>query len=202
MSGSVQVAFMRHGPTAWNAAKRLQGRADIDLADRTRAFLAARRLPREFADWRVLCSPLARCRQTAELLGLAADVEPRLVEMDWGEYEGKSVDQLRAELGPVFAQNEARGLDFTPPGGESPRMVQARVLPLLREIAQTGRDTLCVTHRGVFRAVYAAARGWDMTGKPPDELDLYAIHVLTLDAAGLPSVAALNLALKRRWRKS
>ena len=199
---SVRVAFMRHGPTVWNAAKRLQGRADIGLAERTFGYLKARRLPREFAGWRVLCSPLMRCRQTAEVLGLAAETEPRLVEMDWGEYEGKSVDQLRTTVGPAFAANEARGLDFLPPGGESPRMVQARLLPLLAEIAADGRDTLCVAHRGVFRAVYAAARGWDMTGEPPDPLDLYAIHVFALDPVGTPTVEALNLALKRRWRKS
>jgi broad specificity phosphatase PhoE len=81
-------------------------------------------------------------------------------------------------------------------------MVQARVLPLLAEIATSGRSTLCVTHRGVFRTVYAAARGWDMTGDPPDKLDLYALHVFALSADGTPAVDTLNLALKRRWRKS
>jgi broad specificity phosphatase PhoE len=196
------IAFMRHGPTAWNGAKRLQGRADIELTARSLTFLKARRIPREFADWRVLCSPLLRCRQTAEALGLAAAIEPRLVEMDWGAFEGRTIEQLRHELGDAFADNENRGLDFTPPRGESPRMVQTRVLPLLAEIAATGLDTLCVTHRGVFRAVYAAARGWDMTGDPPEKLDLYALHVFALAPDGAPQVDTLNLALKRRWRKS
>jgi probable phosphoglycerate mutase len=196
------LAFMRHGPTAWNGAKRLQGRADIELTPRTLAFLRARRLPREFAGWRVLTSPLTRCRQTAEALGLAAEPDRRLVEMDWGAYEGRTIEELRRELGDAFAANENRGLDFEPPRGESPRMVQERLAPLLREIAAAGRDTLCVTHRGVFRAVYARARGWDMTGEPPDKLDLYALHVFALDADGNPAVDTLNLALKRRWRKS
>lgn len=198
MSRAVRVAFMRHGPTTWNAAKRLQGRADIDLAPRTVEFLKARRLPREFDGWRVLSSPLARCRRTAELLGLSAETDARLIEMDWGEFEGKSVAQLRSEIGDEFARNEARGLDFRPPGGESPRMVQARLAPLLGEIARDGRNTLCVAHRGVFRAVYALSHGWDMTGEPPDPLDLYAIHVFALDPEGNPGIEALNLALKRR----
>lgn len=199
---TVRIAFMRHGPTAWNGAKRLQGRADIELTPRTLAFLKARRLPREFADWRVLCSPLQRCRQTAEALGLSSEIDPRLVEMDWGAFEGRTVEQLRIEQGDAFEMNESRGLDFTPPRGESPRMVQARMAPLLAEVAAAGRDTLCVTHRGVFRAVYAAARGWDMTGESPDKLDLYALHVFALSPDGAPTVEALNLALKRRWRKS
>jgi probable phosphoglycerate mutase len=198
----VYVAFMRHGPTAWNGAKRLQGRADIEITPRSRHFLAERRLPHEFDGFRVLCSPLRRCRETAETLGLAAAIDDRLIEMDWGEFEGRTIEELRAHHNYDFAENEKRGLDFQPPGGESPRMVQARVAPLLAEIAAAGKDTLCVTHRGVFRAVYARARGWDMTGPPPEKLDLYSLHVFALDPDGTPHVDALNLALKRRWRKS
>jgi probable phosphoglycerate mutase len=196
------VAFLRHGPTAWNGAKRLQGRADIALTPRTREFLKARRIPHEFDGWRVLCSPLERCRETAALLGLPAEVEPRLVEMSWGDFEGCTMDEIRGELGADLAENEARGLDFLPPNGESPRMVFARVRPLLAEIAKDGRNTLCVTHRGVFRAVYAHARGWNMKTDPPDRLDLYAMHVFRLAGDGAPALADLNLALKRRWRKS
>ena len=75
-------------------------------------------------------------------------------------------------------------------------------MPLLAEIAKDGRNTLCVTHRGVFRAVYALARGWDMTGDPPDKLDLYAMHLVRVAADGAPTLVEINLALKRRWRKS
>jgi broad specificity phosphatase PhoE len=196
------VAFMRHGPTAWNGAKRLQGRADIGLTPRTREFLKARRIPHEFDGWRVLSSPLLRCRETADLLGLQAEIDPRLIEMHWGDFEGRVMDDLRAELGTALAENEARGLDFQPPNGESPRMVFERVRPLLGELAKDGRNTLCVTHRGVFRTVYAHARAWDMKSDPPDKLDLYAMHVFRLAPDGEPALVDLNLALKRRWRKS
>lgn len=196
------VAFMRHGPTAWNGAKRLQGRADIELTPRTREFLKARRIPHEFDGWRVLSSPLKRCRETAELLGLPAEIDPRLVEMSWGDFEGRTMDELRVELGAALAENEALGLDFQPPNGESPRLVFERVRPLLTELAKDGRDTLCVTHRGVFRTIYAHARNWDMKSDPPDKLDLYAMHVFRLDKDGTPTLVDLNLALKRRWRKS
>jgi broad specificity phosphatase PhoE len=201
-NGRTYVAFMRHGPTAWNGARRLQGRADIEITPRSQHFLEERRLPREFGHFRVLCSPLRRCRQTAEILGLNAEIEPRLIEMDWGEFEGHTIEELRVSHNFDFVENEKRGLDFQPPGGESPRMVQERVAPLLREIALEGLDTLCVTHRGIFRAVYARARNWDMIGPPPDKLDLYSLHVFALDADGTPHVEALNLALKRRWLKS
>ena len=47
----------------------------------------------------------------------------------------KHLADLRAELGPAMAENEARGLDFRPPGGESPREVQARLKPFLADLA-------------------------------------------------------------------
>jgi probable phosphoglycerate mutase len=192
------LALLRHGPTEWNAARRLQGRADIALTETARDALRRRRLPGEFAPFRALSSPLVRCRETAALLGLDAQPDARLIEMDWGGYQGYTVADLRTRLGSDFERNEARGLDFLPPDGESPRHVQARVAPLLAEIAAAGAPTLAVTHRGVIRAIYARAMGWDMTGDSPHRLDLYALHLFRLDSDGTPSVERLNIALDPR----
>jgi probable phosphoglycerate mutase len=97
-----------------------------------------------------------------------------------------------------MARAEAAGLDFKPPGGESPRDVQARLAPLLAEIAAGGRPVAAVTHKGVIRAVLALATRWDMHGKPPTRLDWRAIHLFRLDAAGQPSPDRFNLALLPR----
>jgi broad specificity phosphatase PhoE len=142
---------------------------------------------------RIVTSPLARCVQTAALLGAPhAEREPRLVEMDWGQWEGRTLAELRAQLGEAMRENAARGLDFRPEGGESPRGVLERVRPWLREVAAAGAPTLAVTHRGVIRAVLAAASGWDMRGKPPARLDWGAAQVFALDAHGNPRVEQLN----------
>jgi probable phosphoglycerate mutase len=192
------LALLRHAPTEWNAARRLQGRADIPLSAAGRATLAARRLPDEIRGFRSLVSPLQRTRETAALLGLSPQIDERLVEMDWGRFEGRVITELRREQGKAFLVNEARGLDFTPEGGESPRLVQARVMPLLAEIAGRDEPTLAVTHRGVIRAVYARATGWDMRGEAPHELDLYAMQIFTLGENGAPAVARLNVPLAVR----
>jgi probable phosphoglycerate mutase len=143
---------------------------------------------------RIVSSPLSRCVQTAALVGAPdAAHEPRIIEMDWGEWEGRTLAELREELGDAMAQNEARGLDFRPPGGESPRAVIERIKPWLREIAAAGVPTLAVTHRGVIRAILAEASGWDMRGKPPAKLDWRAVHFFMLDAQGRPSVERLNV---------
>lgn len=142
---------------------------------------------------RIVTSPLSRCVQTAALLGASdATREPRIIEMDWGEWEGRTLAELRGELGDAMTQNEARGLDFRPPGGESPRAVIERIKPWLREVAAAGVPTLAITHRGVIRAILAQASGWDLRGKPPAKLDWRAVHFFMLDAQGKPSVERLN----------
>lgn len=192
------LALLRHAPTDWNKARRLQGRADIPISDTSRSELARRRLPQSVGELRTLSSPLRRCLETAALLSLEPAVEPRLVEMDWGRYEGHTLRDLHARFGFDLAANEARGLDFRPPDGESPRDVQTRIEPLLAEIAAAARPTLAVTHRGVIRAVYARAIGWDMKSKPPHEVDLYALQIFRLAPDGTPVVERLNVALEIR----
>ncbi|MEO8542294.1 MAG: histidine phosphatase family protein [Betaproteobacteria bacterium] len=191
------LALLRHGETIWTLDKRVQGRTDVPLSEAGRSALAARRLP---APWssvpHIVTSPLLRCRQSATALGLApAEVEHRLAEMDWGAWEGRRLADLRVELGAAMAENEARGFDFQPPRGESPRMVLARVRPWLAQIAAEDSATLALTHRGVIRVIFALATGWDMLGRPPAKLDWTALHVFALDADGVPSVRQLNVAL-------
>ena len=193
------LAVIRHGPTAWNAEGRIQGRSDVPLSAEGRVAVGAWRLPEGIGGpgWSWLASPLARARETARLLKpeTPAATEPVLAEMDWGEWEGRRLAELRAEGGAAMTEAEARGLDFHPPGGESPRMVQARLQPLLARLAGAGGNYLAVTHKGVIRALYAQASGWDMTGRPPVKLRDACLHVFTLEAEGRPRIERLNLEL-------
>jgi broad specificity phosphatase PhoE len=176
-----RLALLRHADTAWSVEGRIQGRRDLPLLK-----TAAIAFPEDCREMRIVTSPLLRCVQTAALLGAPdAPREPRIAEMDWGEWEGERLADLRERLGDVIAQNEARGLDFTPPGGESPRMVLHRVRQWLREVSM---PTLAITHRGVIRVVLAAATGWDMRGKPPIKLDWRAAHFFQLDERGAPQL--------------
>ena len=197
-----RLLLIRHGATAWNEAGRLQGRSDPPLSPAGRAAVEAWVLPPEAQRARWLSSPLIRARQTAEILaakipqGAPVAEEARLIETDWGAWEGKTLAALRAELGEAMADNEARGLDFRPAGGESPREVQQRLRPLLANLAAAGGTTLAVSHKGVIRAVYALASGWDMRAKPPMKLRNDCLHAFALEPGGQPRVEALNVALQ------
>ena len=187
-------ALIRHMPTERNAAGRLQGGEDVPVDSATAPNW---QVPPELDGFRWLTSPLRRARDTARLLGIAEPViEPRLSEMRWGLWEGETLAGLRARLGAEMAAAEAAGVDLRPPGGESPREVQARVAPLLAEIARSARPTAAITHKGVIRAVLSLATGWDMKDKPPHRLSWSAAHLFRLDTAGRPSVARLNISLE------
>ena len=190
-----RLALLRHGSTGWNREHRLQGRTDIPLDDGGRDEVRRWRLPQEVAEFRWRVSPLRRAVETATLLGLDASVEPRLTEMSWGQWEGRRVADLSAADSVAFAAWEARGLDVEPPGGESPRAVQQRLRPLLKEIAEADQPIAAVTHKGVIRAVLALATGWDMTAKAPAKLAWNALHLFRLETDGTPRIERLNLSL-------
>ena len=181
----MQLALFRHGITAWNRQKRVQGRIDQPLCDSGRRQLRRLTLPAEFSAFRWYCSPLTRAVQTAELLGLEDyRSEAALVEMSWGDWEGEILKPLRKRLGDEMRANEGRGLDFRPPGGESPRDVQARLRPWLRHIAASGEDSAAVVHKGIIRCIYSLATGWDMRGESPVDFAWDAMHCFRLNAEG------------------
>ena len=113
---------------------------------------------------RILTSPLTRCRMLAEALGKHRAVEPtvdhRLVEMDFGRWEGRRWDDLpRPEL-------DAWAADFLqarPHGGESVAQLAARAADALAAAARGSGPALIVTHAGIIKAALVArgdARGW------------------------------------------
>jgi broad specificity phosphatase PhoE len=200
----IPLVLIRHGPTEWNAAGRLQGHTDVPLSPAGRRAVRTWRLPEEITetvdDWDWLTSPLSRTRETAEILLPAAAraalrLEPALIEMYWGTWEGRILAEVRRTGGAKVAEEEARGLDFCPPGGESPRQVQDRLAPLLAALAARGRPVAAITHKGVIRAVMARATGWDMTGRAPAKLHHAHAHRFALEPDGTPRLERLNIPL-------
>lgn len=190
------LLILRHGPTAWNTEGLIQGRTDIPLSPDGEAVVRKWVLPDHLRDRTWVASPLSRCAGTARLLGLDPTFDARLVETDWGVWEGRTLTDLRAELGDLMAAWEARGLDFRAPEGESPRDVQDRLRPWLTETATRSHPTGAVAHKGVIRAIYALATGWDMTDKPAHKLLDGCAHRFTLLPDGTPTVAELNIGLE------
>jgi broad specificity phosphatase PhoE len=194
---TIRLALLRHAPTGWNETGRVQGSSDIELSAAGRTQARGWILPAPIDRWRRIASPLARARETAALLKPVADaaIEPRLTEMNWGDWEGRTLADLRAELGDEMIRREVAGLDFRAPGGESPREVQARVKPWLAELAEGGEDILAITHKGVVRAIYALATRWDMTAREPDRFKYPALHLFRVGRDGAVALKRFNIPL-------
>lgn len=189
-----RILFIRHGKTQWNLEKKLQGRRDIPLCEEGIELLQKCAIPKEFNGYAWSISPLGRAQETAQLLGGGpAPLEPALIEMDWGKWEGQTIKELRQVYGPEMSVIEARGRHMTPPEGESPAMVIARLKPWLANLAG---HTIAVTHKGVIRAIQSLAYNWDMTDKLPVEFNWSAGHLFTLDEAGTLRPEHININLE------
>tara|TARA_R110000850_G_scaffold16451_3_gene51358 strand:- start:154 stop:735 length:582 start_codon:yes stop_codon:yes gene_type:complete len=173
-----QLAILRHGHTDWNRAGRIQGRTDIALDPEARAQLAALRLPAPWGDADLVASPLARAVETARLVAdRAPETTQALMEMDWGQWEGKRGVDLKADPASGFRDIEDWGWGYTPPGGESPADLRARLIPWAEGLQ---RDTVAVCHIGVMRVLLAHAMGWDFSGPAPFQVKrnrLYILHI-------------------------
>lgn len=195
----MMIGFLRHGPTEWNDARRLQGRTDIDLTNRAQQELEKLQAPPELGLARCFASPLKRALQTADAVWdgpITTDL--RLIEKSFGEWEGNTLQYIRAADPAGMTANENRGLDMTPPGGESPRQVRARLAAFLMMLNQSPADTLAVTHKGVIRTAISLAIGWDFMGKPPVKLDWSCIHLFELDDEGVFKLNRPNIQLSSR----
>jgi broad specificity phosphatase PhoE len=125
------VYLARHGETAWSISGQHTGLTDLPLTERGER--NARRLGDRLRGLRftkILTGPLQRTIRTCELAGFArfAQVEPDLLEWNYGEYEGRRSDEIHAERPEWLLFRDGC------PGGESPAQVGARADHILRQI--------------------------------------------------------------------
>ena len=157
----MELICVRHGRTAWNAAKRFQGHTDVPLDDEGRA--QARALAQLLRSERIdvaVTSDLVRARQTAEIVLATHDLTPRIDpgwrEMRFGAWEGLTWTEITARYPELDAANETAPRAYTPDGGESFDELCARVAAATdRVVAEmpAGGCALIATHAGPLHAL-------------------------------------------------
>lgn len=166
---TTRICLVRHGETAWNAERRLQGHIDIPLNDiglaqarATAASLTNQSFEAAYA------SDLLRARQTADAIAARCTLQPaidaRLRERHYGVFQALTYDEARARFPEDYQHFESRDPEFVfPGGGESLRQFAARIHEALHDIAtrHKGGTVLVVTHGGVLDVAHRLA-----TGKP------------------------------------
>lgn len=133
--------LVRHGQTDWNLEGRYHGQSDVPLNEngRAQAHLLAQQLSgQSFAA--IYSSDLQRARDTAEIMavaiGLPVTLEPRLREIDQGDWEGQLVDEIKARYAEVWQKRIVDPTNVRPPGGETVGEVATRVYSALDDIVK------------------------------------------------------------------
>jgi probable phosphoglycerate mutase len=168
------MVLLRHGATEWSLSGQHTGRTDIPLLGLGREqALAAGDLLRGMTFAQVLTSPLLRACETCTLAGFDGELDPDLLEWDYGAYEGLTSAEIRAER-PGWSLWTDGVVD-----GEGAADVGRRVDRVIERARLVQGDTLCVAHGHVLRVL--AAR-W--LGLPPVGGRLFALGTGTVSILG------------------
>jgi probable phosphoglycerate mutase len=156
-----EIYLARHGETAWTVSGQHTGLTDIPLTERGER--NSRRLGerlRGLTFARVFTSPLQRARRTCELadFGARAEVDPDLVEWNYGKYEGKTTADIRKE-NPNWDLFRDGG-----PGGESLAQVGARADRVIARLRAVNGNVLVFSSSHFLRVVAARWLGVDAAG--------------------------------------
>jgi broad specificity phosphatase PhoE len=155
----VRLLLARHAQSEWNRVRRFQGANDVGLSDvgRAQAEALGRAVRSGYRVAVAYVSPMRRALETAEIALAGTDIRripvPDLRELSLGEWEGRTVDEVRALEGNPYHAWVRAPLDCPPPGGEALPEVCTRVLRAIDRIGashRNGDDVLVVAHGGVI----------------------------------------------------
>jgi broad specificity phosphatase PhoE len=176
MTSGHEIWLVRHGETEWSRSGKHTGRTDVPLTPEgvKRAIQVGRDLAgHTFA--LVLTSPLQRAHETCRHAGMAerAEIEPNLMEWDYGVFEGRMTAEIRRDKPEWSIWN-------TPvPNGESPAQVGARAQKVIARAAAAGGDTVVFSHGHLLRILAAC---W--IGLPPTQGKLFALDTGAVSVLG------------------
>jgi probable phosphoglycerate mutase len=188
------IVLIRHGETEWSRTHRHTGRTDLPLTRYGEAQvrqLRRRLAPLEIRFSQVWSSPLRRASDTCALAGFVdvCRVEPDLREWDCGEYEGLTLEDIRAKRPYWNLYRDGC------PGGESPDQIRERADAVISELRRVEGPVAVFSHMHLLCALTARWIGLDVTDGARFRLDEVAIGILGVEHNALdePSIAAWNV---------
>ncbi|MDF1606502.1 histidine phosphatase family protein [Nocardioides sp. YIM 152315] len=165
-----RLVLLRHGRTAWNAARRVQGQLDVEIDDTGhRQAAAVAPVVAAMGPAALWSSDSARARQTAAYVAKETGLDPtydaRLREYFLGERQGLTHDEYAALAPDEFAAFRAGDFDVVP-GGETAAQVAGRVVAAVRDLLASiapGEVAVAVSHGAAIRDAVPVLLGWPVT---------------------------------------
>jgi len=161
------IYFIRHGETVLTPTRKFSGTGALDPELTADGFLQAERVAEEVAKLKsdvLISSPLARTRQTAEVIarttGLKVIFDKDWYELSFGSWDGKSIEEVKAEDADGY-QDWLNSSAYRPGGGESYDEAQIRVEAAIEKVVAEypGKKVIIVTHNGVIKSAANIAIG-------------------------------------------
>ncbi|MBQ2679368.1 MAG: histidine phosphatase family protein [Firmicutes bacterium] len=183
-----RLFLVRHGQTPWNAEKRYQGITDIPLSEegRNQARLLADEFEKTHIDV-IYSSPLQRAYDTAKEIasrkGIDIIVEDSFIEIDYGEWEGKTIPELTALYGDYHIETLKHPGDdrYKFPGEGSFRNVLKRITPaldrIMNEPENEGKSVMIVAHGGILKLMTLYLLGLDVDFYPKFWMDNTGVNI-------------------------
>lgn len=185
----IVLYLVRHGRTEANAGGRLQGRIDLPIDEVGRAQAAALTQVVPHPDV-LICSPLLRTRQTAEVFGMAPAIDDRWIELAYGDFEGMPLRDLDNSVWDRWTSD----ITFAPPGGESIGALGERVMQACEELVDTARHqtVVVVSHATPIKVAMGWALGTDAGVAWRSFIDQASVTTIDMRERG-PVLTAFNI---------
>ena len=162
-----ELIIVRHGETEWNVAEVFRGQIDIDLSETgvKQAELLGGYLSTPTIE-AIYSSPLKRALKTAEIIArphkLKVNVEPDLIDLNFGRWQGLSHQEVKEQYAELYAKWIAHPEQVRMPDGETLDDVRKRVTRISHKVTEKHRGTIIlVGHRVVNKVLICALLGLD-----------------------------------------
>jgi phosphoserine phosphatase len=194
-----RIILVRHGQTQWNLVEHFRGQADVPLNETglAQAQAVSRRVSRQWSPAAVYTSRLSRAVRTAEAialpLGLPVRVHPGLLDIDFGEWQGLTVPEVRARWPELCAAWHSQPDTVQVPGGETLAVVRARGLTAVHELGATHAEQtiVLVGHNVINRVILLGVLELENEGFWRISQDPCGINVIEC-AGGAFTLVAMN----------
>ena len=173
----MKLILIRHGETAWNREKKVQGLSDIELSEI--GVQQAHRLALSLKDEKIdviYASPLKRAHETARIIGqfhpASIILKSGLIEMDQGDFEGLRFHELRSLHKPFLEKWLSDPGSLRMPNGESLEELQQRAWRVIKSIVKDGRYTAVVSHSFTIASIICKIRNTSLSDFRKSTVDL------------------------------
>lgn len=187
----MKLLVARHGQTAWNAMGRYQGQTDVPLDDtgRRQASALAQYLSGESIR-AIYASDLQRAHETARLIAehhdCSAQADPRLREINFGRWEGRTHREIENQEPQALAAWHGDPMNACPPGGETLAQTAERIAPILEKLSyrHSEQTALVVGHGAALRLLLCLALDLEPNAYWRFRLDLRSLSQLDVADQG------------------